>query len=163
MSSSEVDDLENQPKATPEQVRHKKLQINATPYMLALALSLHSFFEGIAIGIQTQPSVFYQIVVGIVIHKTAAAISLGVAAVKFFPTNFRKVMSVILPFSVATPLGMIVGIILSANSTPAMVNITFSSIAAGTFVYIACSEVIVQEFQTQKERYKKFLMFSSHI
>ena len=38
-------------------------------------------------------------------------------------------------------------------------EIIFSSIAAGSFVYIACSEVVVEEFAIPGNRYWKLLAF----
>lgn len=38
-------------------------------------------------------------------------------------------------------------------------EIVFSSIAAGSFVYIACSEVVVEEFSIPGNRYWKLLAF----
>jgi len=38
-------------------------------------------------------------------------------------------------------------------------TVVFSSIAAGSFVYIACSEVIVEEFSIPGNRYWKLLAF----
>ena len=38
-------------------------------------------------------------------------------------------------------------------------DIIFSSIAAGTFLYIACSEMIVEEFSVQGGRYWKLLAY----
>lgn len=40
-----------------------------------------------------------------------------------------------------------------------MVNVVFNSIAAGTFVYIACSEVVVEEFSLPGDRFKKYFLF----
>jgi hypothetical protein len=33
------------------------------------------------------------------------------------------------------------------------------SLAGGTFVYMACSEILVHEFENKKHRYFKFLFF----
>ena len=38
-------------------------------------------------------------------------------------------------------------------------DVVFSSIAAGSFVYIACSEVVVEEFSVPGNRYWKLLAF----
>ena len=47
-------------------------------------------------------------------------------------------------FALATPIGIAIGLIL--HSTGDLIEIIFSSFAGGTFIYIAASEVIVEEF-----------------
>jgi zinc transporter ZupT len=60
-------------------------------------------------------------------------------------------------FSFATPLGISIGMAVSGSSE--LVEIVFSSLAGGTFVYIACSEVVVEEFSVNKFKIVKILMF----
>ena len=48
-------------------------------------------------------------------------------------------------FGMGTPLGIFTGIMLQGSNNE-MLEIIMSSFAAGTFVYIAASEVIVEEF-----------------
>lgn len=60
-------------------------------------------------------------------------------------------------FAIATPLGVGIGMALSDAGD--LVDIIFSSLAGGSFVYIACSEVIVQEFSVPGDRWLKLLMF----
>ena len=63
----------------------------------------------------------------------------------------------LLTFSLATPFGVIIGLILSGISQ--MIEIIFMSLAAGSFTYIACSEVIVEEFEHCHHRWPKMGMF----
>ena len=76
------------------------------------ALSIHTSFEGIALGLQKEFSTVFNLVFAIGIHKLAEAISLGIALSKNFPDNFRIVRWLIFIFSMATPTGIVVGIIL---------------------------------------------------
>ena len=109
--------------------------------MLMIALSVHSMFEGLACGLQTSLVPVLNIILAIGIHKSAAGSSLGIALVKTFPDDFKLVKILILIFSSATPLGIILGMILATEGT--IYSVIFSSLAAGTFLYIACSEIIV--------------------
>jgi len=59
-----------------------------TPFILMLALSVHSIFEGLALGLQTTESAVMNMVIAILIHKGAAGSSLGISLVKTFPDNF---------------------------------------------------------------------------
>jgi solute carrier family 39 (zinc transporter), member 1/2/3 len=122
-----------------------------------IALSVHSIFEGMATGLADTEAVALNMILAIVVHKGAAGLSLGIALVKTFPDDFRMVRLLVCTFAVATPLGVIIGmLILGAGD---LMEIIFSSLAAGTFVYIACSEVIVEEFSVPGHRYWKLLAF----
>jgi len=52
---------------------------------------------------------------------------------------------------------VIIGILLEDSSE--IVEIIFMSLAAGTFTYISCSEVIVEEFSVPQNRLFKMGMF----
>lgn len=122
-------------------VKPKKQCCNATPYVLMIALSVHAAFEGLALGLQTQMIDVLNIVLAIGIHKGAAASALGISLVKNFPNDFGLVRKLLFVFSMATPIGIIIGIL--ASSAGVIVDVIFSSLAAGTFVYIGCTEIIV--------------------
>ena len=108
-----------------------------------IALSVHSMFEGLACGLQTSLVPVLNIILAIGIHKSAAGSSLGIALVKTFPDDFKLVKILILIFSSATPLGIILGMILATEGT--IYSVIFSSLAAGTFLYVGIVEVTVAE------------------
>ena len=60
-------------------------------------------------------------------------------------------------FALATPVG--VGIGMAVVNAGDIYNVVFSSLAAGSFLYIACSEVIIEEFSIPGNRYWKLLAF----
>ena len=91
------------------------------------------------------------------VHKGAAGSSLGISLVKTFPDNFKLCRWLIFVFSLATPLG--VGIGMAVANAGDIYDVIFSSLAAGSFVYIACTEVIVEEFSIPGNRYWKLLAF----
>jgi len=53
----------------------------------------------------------------------------------------------IVAFSLMTPLGVILGAFISSNS---IFSSIFFSISSGTFIYIATTEIIVEEFSISK-------------
>ena len=97
------------------------------------------------------------IILAIGIHKGAAASALGISLVKNFPNDFGLVRKLLFVFSMATPIGIIIGIL--ASSAGVIVDVIFSSLAAGTFVYIGCTEIIVQEFSIPGDRVLKLAFF----
>jgi zinc transporter 1/2/3 len=64
----------------------------------------------------------------------------------------------ILIFSLATPVGVIIGLILLETAVNGIEGV-FSAIATGTFLYIAASEIVVEEFSVSKYTGYKFLCF----
>ena len=61
-------------------------------------------------------------------------------------------------FSLFTPFGVAIGWGLLEDSNE-MVEIWMTSLAAGTFLYIACSEIIVEEFSVPSHRFLKLFAY----
>jgi len=74
-----------------------------------IALSTHATFEGIALGLQTEMSSVLAIVFAILIHKGVEGTCLGISLIKTFPDNFNRVRLLVIVFSLATPVGVIIG------------------------------------------------------
>ena len=121
-----------------------------------IALSVHSIFEGIALGLMNEYKPFINLMISILIHKFAESMSISIAMQKS-KFEFKKLFYFILLFSTATPIGTIIGILL--NDASMIVNIVFTSLAGGSFVYVACSELIVEEFSLPGNRWLKLLAF----
>ena len=127
-----------------DHTQQKQKHCNFTPYMLMVALSIHSIFEGIATGIQKEFGIVLDMIIAILVHKGAAGSALGINLVKNFPNDFKLVRQLVFLFSIATPLGVVIGMFCSNSGTE--VNVVMSSLAAGTFIYIGCTEIVVHEF-----------------
>lgn len=80
---------------------------------------------------------------GILIHKSAAAISLGGAFARS-GYSVKEIIVLLCIFSVIAPLGIIIGMQIADSNK--LVDTVFLSISGGTFLYVACSEIIVNEF-----------------
>ena len=128
-----------------------------SPYLLMLALSVHSVFEGLALGLAKTETSCMNMVIAILAHKGTAALSLGISLVKAFPDDLRLIRWLITIFNIATPLGVVIGMVVSNAGD--IYCVIFSSIAAGTFLYIACTEIIVQEFAVGDQRWWKLLAY----
>ena len=70
----------------------------------------------------------------IFIHKGAAVCARGISLVKAFPNDFTMVRWLMFFFASTNPLGIAIGIL--ASGTGEIIDVIFSSLAAGTFVYI---------------------------
>ena len=127
-----------------------------TPIILMVALSVHAIFEGIALGLLPELKETVNLMISIVIHKCAEGMSICIAMQKS-GMEFRQVFQFLCIFVTATPLGTLIGLLLSGMSD--MINIIFMSIAGGSFIYVSCSELIVEEFSLPGNRWLKLLAF----
>ena len=126
-----------------------------TAIVLVLALGFHALFEGIAFGLMTEIGQAGQLAAGVIIHKTAAAISLGGT----FARTGYTLCSIILfigIFSVLSPIGVIIGMLISNSNL--LIDTIFVCLSGGTFVYVACSEIIVAEFDRGHYQWLKILL-----
>jgi zinc transporter 1/2/3 len=77
--------------------------------LLLLALSFHSLFEGLAIGLQTAIGELFSVFIAVIMHKAILAFSLGMTVAQ---TNLRKrfmYLSIFI-FSISSPIGVAIGI-----------------------------------------------------
>ena len=95
--------------------------------------------------------------IAIVMHKGAAGMALGTSMVKAFPDSDNHVLLLLFLFALFTPIGVLIGWAVSESSP--LVEIIFNCFAGGTFIYIACSEVIIEEFNDPKNKQLKFLFY----
>mmetsp|Transcript_14862 Transcript_14862/g.25310 ORF Transcript_14862/g.25310 Transcript_14862/m.25310 type:complete len:148 (-) Transcript_14862:59-502(-) len=129
-----------------------------TPFILLIGLGTHSVFEGISVGLEQNVEKTEILALAIILHKGAAGMSLGISMGKTFPGQDSFITMMLGIFAIFTPLGVAIGWILSGGDN-AMVEIVFSCLAAGSFIYISCSEVIVEEFSISSYRYLKLFFF----
>jgi zinc transporter ZupT len=106
----------NVQQAQPVQSHSESKEVsNITPYILLIALSFHGFFEGIALGLQESNKEALFLYIAIISHKWAESFTLGIS---FSKANIEKstFIKLIILFSIFTPLGAILGLILSNTS-----------------------------------------------
>ena len=127
-----------------------------TPYVLMIALGMHACFEGIACGLMSKWAELINLMIAIFLHKSAASISLAISLQRNF-NDFSTLLKLMIVFASATPIGVTIGIILAQSSK--IVEVIFSSLAGGTFIYISCSELIVEEFSLPGKRWIKYFAF----
>ena len=128
-----------------------------TPYILLLALGFHGFFEGMALGMQTQINGTLFLLIAISAHKWAVSLTLGISFLKNKICK-KKLIIMLFIFSLIGPVGVILGLVLMKINNENIEGI-FLAVSTGTFLYISCSEIIVEEFEKEKNKYCKYLMF----
>ncbi|XP_066993198.2 zinc transporter ZIP1 isoform X2 [Anabrus simplex] len=127
--------------------------------LLLVALSLHSLFEGVAIGLQPSVKSVLQIFAAVGLHKVIIAFSLGLNLVQ----SELKIGAIIrsnLLFCLTSPLGMGLAMGLEEfghSVDSSVVNGVLQGLACGTFVYITFFEVLPHELNQGGDRLLKLL------
>ena len=130
-----------------------------TSISIAFVLSIHSMIEGLTIGIRSDYNSFLNLAIAIFIHKIPESLIMGITLIGVNP---KLTMIMISIYSIGTPLGMIIGMIVNSTLNPITEGI-FISTCIGTFLYIAVSEIITEEFAVSKLKHQKFISLISGI
>lgn len=118
-------------------------------FILMFATSIHSLFEGLALGLQSDISNAIHLFIGIIIHECLVAIALGLNAVRLQPQNINLWLHVRFAFlfSMTIPVGNILGILLgyTPGHVGRFISAIFQGFAAGTFIHVTFLELIPEE------------------
>jgi zinc transporter 1/2/3 len=147
-SAVQLESLDNEPLQSMTNHSHKIPGTGFRFYVLLMALSVHSLFEGLALGLEDNGQDLLQLLYALVAHKSVLAFSLGSSLVMSGMMTSSVVKSCIL-FSLMCPTGISIGIaIIKSVSTYSsyLVAGLFQGLAAGTFIYVTFFEVMAQEF-----------------
>ncbi len=115
---------------------HKANQSAYLVWLWMLMLSVHSFLAGSALGLSDKDSLSVILFIAIIAHKWAEAFAFAVIINKEHISS-KLALSLFVVFSLMTPLGIFLGsgleLVISSNS---LLLPIFSSLAAGTFLYL---------------------------
>ena len=123
-------------------------------------LSVHTLIAGIAMGVCTETDCITPIFIGVMSHMWVMALAFGISL-------HRSKVSPKVHFVVALvwpsmqPIGILIGsllVLFLANNILLAIQGFFVSLAAGTFIYVAVVDVILQEFTAQEYKYQKFAL-----
>lgn len=112
---------------------------NAIPYILSLILIIHAVTEGAALGIGTTFTETLMLFIAIIAHKGSESFALCVTLLRH-QLPFRRILLIVLFFSLMTPLGIGLGAIINQFTFAKhgeLVAAIFNAFAAGTFLYIS--------------------------
>ncbi|XP_060890460.1 zinc transporter ZIP1-like [Labrus mixtus] len=129
-------------------------------FILVFSLSLHSVFEGLAVGLVEEGKEVLEICLALMIHKSVISFSLSF---KLCQSRLRRsvVVGCLLLFAVMSPLGIAVGIGLTeTRMSPQhqLARSTLEGLAAGTFLYITFMEILPHELSSARNRILKVAM-----
>ena len=129
-------------------------KVNFRAYVLVFAISLHSLFEGLAVGLMTKTQVILEVFVALVIHKSIIAFSIGVQLVDA-EISSKAVLLCMGIFSSMTPIGIGLGMAVldSFNSVIRLwLSGVLQGIATGSFLYVTFFEVLPHELSIANEK-----------
>lgn len=123
---------------------HPPMQASLEGFIIVLGLSLHSVFEGMAIGLESDPHDVWMLFAAVASHKLVIAFCIGL---EMSVTGISLALHTcyMLTFCSATPLGIGIGMIFTDNDTEKQVSLVLQALAAGTMIYVAFFEVIARE------------------
>lgn len=118
------------------EIKDHKGQSNISIAILAIImLSIHSLFAGTALGVSQNIGMAILIIIAILTHKWAASFALAIQINKS-PMRFYISLILFLLFSLMTPIGILLGDLMTNISNDHLLVPISISIAAGTFLYI---------------------------
>ncbi|XP_059177412.1 zinc transporter ZIP1-like [Physella acuta] len=115
-------------------------------FLLLVALSFHTIFDGLAVGLQKNESEVWQVFAAISIHKSIIAFCLGLEMFKSQQHRPCRAFLWLCFFSLMSPIGIGLGIALTSGGVNDEARLLSSSIlqglAAGTFLYVTFLEIL---------------------
>ncbi|XP_055968904.1 zinc transporter ZIP3 [Sorex fumeus] len=125
---------------------------------LAFALSAHSVFEGLALGLQEEGQKVVSLFVGVAVHETLVAVALGINMARS-TLALRDAAKLAVTVSAMIPLGIGLGLgIESAQGVASSVaSVLLQGLAGGTFLFVTFFEILARELEDKSDRLLKVL------
>ena len=127
--------------------------------ILLISLSLHSIFEGLALGLQFGFDETIELLIAISVHKAIESFTVLLQFAQIPDRIFLKWSSLLI-FSFASPLGIAIGMPLangSINPDTLLVNAILQGLATGTFMFVTFVELLPVELAGKDDRLLKCL------
>ncbi|XP_032827230.1 zinc transporter ZIP3 [Petromyzon marinus] len=131
--------------------------------VLVLALSAHSAFEGVALGLQETAAKAVGLAVAVGVHETLAAAALGASMARagLAPCRAARLAAA---FCTAIPVGVAIGAAVengAAGLAGDAASLVLQGLAAGTFLFVAFLEVLAKEMaHGQRDRMLKVALLA---
>lgn len=134
----------------------KKDASYTSAFVILIAMGIHGLFEGLAFGVEKEEADVWNMFIAIAAHKWCDSLIVGISFVSAeLPIKMAVALTILL--SLFTPAGILIGSLSMSNQT---VTGVFQALSAGTFIYISCAEIIIEEFAIAEKKFLKFMMYS---
>lgn len=131
-------------------------------YAAIVGLSVHALTEGIGLAAaSTQEDLATPFLMSVGSHKLFESFSLCSV---FLLAHFsrKKILTLIVLFSLVTPAGIIVGGLLTTNLGPLGISL-LTALAAGTFLYVCLCELLPEVFHHREDILAKILLLGGGV
>ncbi|XP_042336254.1 zinc transporter ZIP3 [Sceloporus undulatus] len=127
-------------------------------FSLVFALSAHSVFEGLALGLQEEGDRVIGLFLGVAIHETLVAVALGISMAKTGLT-LREAAKLAVAVSLMIPLGIGIGLGIESaqNVASSVASVLLQGLAGGTFLFVTFFEILAKELEEKSDRLLKVL------
>lgn len=115
--------------------------------LIVLALSVHELFEGLAVGLEGSAANVWYLFGAVAAHKLVLAFCVGVELI-VAKTHRWLAFVYVLTFSVVSPLGIGIGILVSSGGeagSTGMVSAILQGLASGTLLYVVFFEILQKD------------------
>lgn len=128
--------------------------------ILLLAVSIHSLFEGVTLGLQTNQVKVFHLFLAVLFHEMLVALALGANIAKL-NLGLLGSLKYILIVTSSIPLGILLGLLIrtAPGLLGACVSAVLQGIAAGIFIHVTFMEIIPEELSGGKCCLLKIMFF----
>lgn len=135
----------------------------ARAWVFFIALSVHSFLDGMSVGTATDPAVFASTVAAVVFHKMFDGIALGIP-VYASGMPWKSALAALSFCALMTPVGIAVGLGASEGvaETPSayLASGVILGLSGGSYLYVALTELLPTALADGKARLPKLAVFT---
>ncbi|XP_015378804.1 PREDICTED: zinc transporter ZIP3-like [Diuraphis noxia] len=113
-------------------------------FLVVGALSIHELFEGLAVGLEKNPTQVWSLAVAVACHKLVIAFYVGLQMLSDRTKPLLAHCSILL-FAVTSPIGIGVGTLVSSleeTNTVVLLSVILQGLATGTLMYVVFFEVL---------------------
>ncbi|XP_042888553.1 zinc transporter ZIP1-like isoform X2 [Penaeus japonicus] len=113
-----------------------------------VALGMHSVFEGIAVGLQTEKDKVLEFSVAVLVHETVMAFTFGMEVSKSQALSRWTKAFYVLIFTSTIPVGIAMGVGLqnAPSENREIVSAVLEAFATGIFIHVIFVEILAKEF-----------------
>lgn len=132
----------------PSQIRNASSTRVTRSMVLLLALSTHTVFEGLALGLQQTLRDVWTLFTAILLHKIIMSFAAGLQFAESLRSTSKTVFC-ILAFSVMAPVGVAVGLAVTEvgyqGLATRIASAVLQGLATGTFIYVTFFEILMEQ------------------
>ena len=132
-------------------------------WLFIIAISLHKFPEGLAVGVAYGAEEFVNplsLVIGIALHNIPEGLTIAISLVAAGENKFKSA-SIALLIGMVQPLGALIGLML-AGASSALIPLAMA-MAGGTLLFVVVNEILPETYGYKETEKSAFAVFAGFI